>query len=665
MNAMNASDKATSIYQSMVTQPLPPLTLRIGVAGHRELENEIAARMRHSIRSIYADINCVIGQLARTRIANSIYASQSNVIRLVSSLAEGADRLCIDPDLIPFDHEIAAIIPFAREEYENDFLPPRSVYKHPDGTVEAFRKELVRTGYDISAADNSHARLIELDGSKDQRNKAYNQCSKTLVDHIDLLIAVYDGNQLKNEGTAATVKYAQAQGIPVIHISTLAPESTKIIKSSLFDQSSEEDNYTEELLSSELARILLFTDILKDNELILERFERYGDGENLSFAPENEPDFDCTGPIKLSNDSLNPLARAFGYFKNFITNDADVTAVAKKLEFAPAPKAVLDDQKKTAFSGTGASPHRFFSAFLRADQLANYYANIHRSTFLLIYCFGALALITAAIALKFSKSEGLVLVLVVLELVMLSVIWYLYRQDHHHEYHGRWLEYRCLAEILRPLLYLNSLGKSFALFTHKNTADSLSRELLGHQSSSRHWLYIHAQTIVRWAGFSYCPLNTAYKTTTKLWINDTWLKGQIHYHIQNAAKMRVIAKKLGNWSLLLFYLTFGAVLSKLLSFLLDWHPVYLTNLFALSTAICPILATTAFAIRNHAEFDISAQRSLTMRAVLITHFKAIAKSCPDATSEDLSQRLRRVAFETIDDATEWLEIYEVKEAEPA
>jgi hypothetical protein len=84
---------------------------------------------------------------------------------------------------------------------------------------------------------------------------------------------------------------------------------------------------------------------------------------------------------------------------------------------------------------------------------------------------------------------------------------------------------------------------------------------------------------------------------------------------------------------------------------------------SLFTAVLPILGTALFAIRNHSEFDISAQRSLTMLAFFRSlHSAIVAKE--DSSSEALDQEFARLTEVSAREVSDWLEIYEVKESEP-
>ena len=54
-----------------------------------------------------------------------------------------------------------------------------------------------------------------------------------------------------------------------------------------------------------------------------------------------------------------------------------------------------------------------------------------------------------------------------------------------------------------------------------------------------------------------------------------------------------------------------------------------------------------------------------MQTGRMAHFKAHKKNAPHVKSEIIQRQLQRLAYESVNETTEWLEIYEVKKAETA
>jgi len=666
-----------NIYADMVSNPLVPMTLRIGVAGHRLLPDTLVERIREKIRVTYAAIAAAVQMLHADEIAAVLYAHDSApVIRVITSLAEGADRLCIAPELLPPAFDMAAILPFLTEDYRQDFCPGFSAVDRERGTATEF-DELLQRIVQMSG------QVIELDGNPDNREQAYIECSYTLAAHSDILIAIYDGDQNELKGTAATVDYARRNGVPVIHISTL-DAACKLYFSDRSDCENDPVEFSQEALQQELRRILLFTDILAfpgsgenaamtkhRRDEILNRLKRYRDEDNLDYDAKNCSDFAGEGPIVLKQKYKSMAAKAFDCFKACIATPQKIQNELNKTAEHKGESATVGERETICEKLITPSLDRYFAAYLRADRLASYYSHSHRSTFLWIYMLGAAALITAACALAFKTDKQLVLFFVLIECVLLAGIYWLYRQDHKNAYHDRWLEYRCLAEFLRPMRYLALLGSSYTISRFRSHEEYRNREVIGHGDGGRSWLYLYSETVIRWVGFNSCRMEPEYKENVRRFIIRTWLEGQINYHRHNAAAMRVLGHELSQWSYYFFIGTVLIVGFKLLTIcmelLLDFSiiPHALSYVVALGAAVLPICATTAFAIRNHAEFDISAQRSLTMRNFLKSKGHKLVHVTSPMSSMQMTTILNQIAADTIKETAEWLEIYEVKETEPS
>lgn len=650
------------IYNEFIEQPHMPMTLRIGVAGHIKLPENTEQKqwIREQIKFIYKNINSIVMSLAETEVAKTIYKKNSTpIFRLTSSLAEGADRLCLEPDLIELqNHEIACILPFSKDEFSKDFCEGKS-FTNPKGTISEFENILQRANY-----NEANCRVMELDGNPEDRESAYLHCSKVLVEHSDILIVLYNGEDNGDKGTTATINSAKKKGIPIIHIST-KEKSTSLLSSGNFGHKANMLSLSENNLRTELSQLLLFDDIFsgqnKDNQeqqlkrkkRILDRFERYSGGSILTHSTK-VIDFDNSGPIELNPKKTGHLANLFPKFK---------TLIAPKIDS-------LQTKNHTTEQKNNPSSHLFYAAYLRADRLANFYSNLHRSTYLSIYLLGTIALVLAIMSFTINNHHLLTLT-VSIKLLLLVSIFCLYWRDHKNDYHGRWLEYRFLSESLRPTYYLIELGATYSFLNSHDTKIYQRREILGHHRIGRGWLYIYLEILTRYAGFNNCKITPEHSKNIGEFAKATWIDGQINYHNNNANIMKGMSERLGNWGINLFYMTVAVVLVKLAKLVLYYFNIKyglltdISGLFAVLAAIFPILATTGFMIRNHAEFEISAQRSLTIKSCLATERESLKDEELHQSSILLANHLENIALMTTEKVAEWLEIYEVKKTEPA
>jgi len=161
-----------------------PVQLRIGVVGHRWLEDD--PRARNAVRDAVA----------------GIWASCSNLttenttvgLTVVSALAEGADRLVTDVGLT-LGARIETILPVASADYEQDFASDASRFQ--------FRALLAA----------AHVTIV---GPQDGREEAYLEAGKLVVDRSDVLLAIWDGKGARGTGgTAEIIEYADACATPV------------------------------------------------------------------------------------------------------------------------------------------------------------------------------------------------------------------------------------------------------------------------------------------------------------------------------------------------------------------------------------------------------------------------------------------------------------------
>jgi hypothetical protein len=167
--------------------------LRIGVSGHRFL-SEID-RLRQSI-------DAGLKQLAES--------FPGWPFLVLSALAEGADRLVAGRVLEWTGAKLTAVLPMPKESYLTDFLAPESKAEFLNFLIQA-------------------TEIVELPPKPD-RNQSYEAAGQYIVDHCDVLFALWDGDDAQGRGgTGAIVGRARALGLPLawIHAGNRAPGGTE------------------------------------------------------------------------------------------------------------------------------------------------------------------------------------------------------------------------------------------------------------------------------------------------------------------------------------------------------------------------------------------------------------------------------------------------------
>jgi hypothetical protein len=147
--------------------------MRMGITGHRGLPDEVEARVRVLLAAV-------------------VTSYDATELVVVSCIADGPDTWCA---LAVLEHggQLEVVLP--AEEYRAD-LPGW----HHDAYDELLRRATTvhRTGLDASG---SHAHMAG---------------SELLVDRVDQLIAVWDGEPARGYGGSAdVVAYARERGVPV------------------------------------------------------------------------------------------------------------------------------------------------------------------------------------------------------------------------------------------------------------------------------------------------------------------------------------------------------------------------------------------------------------------------------------------------------------------
>ncbi|MBD3585112.1 hypothetical protein HHX48_05110 [Salinimonas sp. HHU 13199] len=661
------SDRAvTSVYQQFVDSPLVPMTLRVGVAGHREhasisQDNDILIRQ---ITTLYSLINTQLKRCHTHAHAQTLYAKAEPVLRLISSMADGADRLLLEPSLVKEDYELACVLPFDAREYAKDF----------DADSQRIYFELLQKAH----YGTPESKVLELDGRREEADIAYRDCAEVLVKNCDVLIALYDGKDKAGYGTAWTTTLALSEKIPVIWIDTeyacqlyfMHRENGKTIT----------EPFTETALHKWLGHILLFDTLLcapddvRKNDLtwrILQRFNVFASEPGLSLRPEIVPDFNDRGPVTMTRGRKSLLHNGFACLRRMLISSDSIKQEVRRHEAQLPQSAKLADDGDSPQAENFHTPasHAYFAAYLRADRLASFYASMHRSTFLYIYLFGAAALMVAALAIAFSDPVlygQTALICALIEMVLLLLIYILYKRDHYTRLHDRWLEYRCIAEFLRPTLFLSLFSSHFPMRRFRDSEEVLGRNLLGHGGPERCWAYLYTETVLRWTGFSGRKMEQTYLSDALRFTQKHWIHEQYHYHTRNAIATKQMGRRLAKISEGMFVATIIVVATKIL--LTYYLPEYYTisKLCGLLAAWLPVIGTTAFAIRNHAEFEISAQRSLSAREVLLGyHCNISALGSGAFTAKEIETLLRELTAQSITETADWLEIYEVKDTETA
>ena len=179
--------------------------LRIGITGHRL--DKLAP----------GDLDALRARLAALFVALEaacIRRGTGAAPRIVSGLAEGADRLAVEA--APDHWQLDALLPLPRDEYRRDFL--------------AEGEETSRSSRAFDAHLAAAATLREPEEADPDRDAAYAALGQTLIRDIDCLVAVWDGRKPRGPGgTAAVLADAVALGVPVLWVDPAGAATTRLV----------------------------------------------------------------------------------------------------------------------------------------------------------------------------------------------------------------------------------------------------------------------------------------------------------------------------------------------------------------------------------------------------------------------------------------------------
>lgn len=189
-----------------------PYRIRIGVTGHRKLDDP-AAMQALVKKAIDAEVEKLFPEESRRKIESVRRAGTTAIsFRVLSPLAEGADRVVARAVLSNPDARLDVVLPLALEDYLEDFATEES-RKEFGELLGRCRKPVPLRTRRIRDDRRDPGDQAEL------RRDAYKQVGQYVVDHCDVLVAVWDGQPPRGRGgTAEIVQYAQDQNRPIIRV---------------------------------------------------------------------------------------------------------------------------------------------------------------------------------------------------------------------------------------------------------------------------------------------------------------------------------------------------------------------------------------------------------------------------------------------------------------
>jgi hypothetical protein len=202
-----------------------PFRVRLGVTGHRKLQDPDSLSNRIN-QFMQEEIFDLILDLFDENSRNAVFSSSSHTpicLTILTPLAEGADQIVAREVLKTQDARIEVVLPMLKEDYLETFEFEEGKQRFEELFAEARRPVTLR-----------EQRLRDESPESDlgaARKKAYEDVGRYVVDHCDILIAVWNGEPAQGQGgTAEIVSYAEKKKRTVIVIHPAPPHDISILK---------------------------------------------------------------------------------------------------------------------------------------------------------------------------------------------------------------------------------------------------------------------------------------------------------------------------------------------------------------------------------------------------------------------------------------------------
>jgi hypothetical protein len=528
------------------------------------------------------------------------FASTAPVLRVVSPIADGADQIAAEIAL-DLGWEMQAVLPFKAPEYR------QTLANH--GARERFDSLLQRA-----------ACVLELGGDAAREVDAYVMTGRATVAHCDILLAVWDGLPPRGRGgTGEVVQLALTRGTAVIHIPPDPAAPTRLLWSAfdpavltVADEPTAAREATRENVDALLQGLLMPPpDPVEQQCLRAFRRERF---RRIRTRVEYPLLLAATGVGRFGAKDFaeKHCARQIAdEWRRFREGCADADS-------GPPSTDILEE------------------AYSWADRLATHFAQTYRSGHIFNFVLGGIAVclgLSAFMAPQWKFGIAAVEFCITLAIIFNAHV------GTRNQWHRRWLDYRQLAERLRPMRSLKLLG--IAAPNPPGTATN--------PVPSR-WIDWYASGVWRAMGCTSGSLGSDRTARLAVAIADHEVAPQVAYHRRNARQVNLLDKRLGNVGFALFAATLLVSVVTLLGLWFDATFVnQFGNWFTLVSAGFPALGTAVFGIRFQADFGGDAVRSMATASTLEQINSELRKNVSLLRAADLAEQAARVMLSDLDE----------------
>jgi len=636
---------------------------------------------------------------------SEFFSDESPRLGVLSALAAGADQFAVEaaqcveqkplgPGERSVSVELEVVMPFQEAYYPGPDGAPCREFR--EGEAGALRRlcgaaaQVVRLDGQYHA---DHGQPLDHDFNREARHLGYRQVRDMLLEDADLVFAIYDPFAPAGEaGTREAVKVALQRGLPVVAV-LVGREEARV---ALYESPSASPSSAKEEWDQAA---------IHDWRTSLQRRIHYLIGLPHLCEPASG---DCAPEANTSEHQAferrrRSLAESITHLR-MLYGEAPLHGVC----LCPVRSRILQWTWNSLLALSARfsrrKPHRFQNLppgpegaeqsllppydyyYDRASTISGAYMRTYRGIFVLAFLMAALAVAAAVLMLATVLLSGGhasllgVIFFGIPKLTILALLLLLGIAAQRHRYQEKAADFRYLAELLRPLGWLATLGTSVpsvALPVHYTAEDP--------RQGWTQWLFraIARATpaVLRPQGMKAISLTADDAKEALRSAADDWVEGQINYHRSNAIKMHRLERgleRLGGIMLGAVLLSAAVAVGVEGAASWDWisHSSWAGDFGVLLGALAAILPAFIAAIggilfqseakrlrlRSEAMFEALRTQKLALEAEV----KRIGGS-PDPQGGEAwraAQRLRALAGMMIAETEDWRALYPLHTVKP-
>jgi hypothetical protein len=554
------------------------------------------------LRERIRDALVQIEQSGRSLLAleRAQFSTSQPLLRFVSPIADGADQIAAEVAL-ELGWELQAILPFERCYYRASLAN--------DAARDRFDALLSRASC-----------ILELPGNEAHSLDAYVMTGRATVSHCDILIAVWDGLPPRGRGgTGEVVQLALTGGTAIVHVPLSAGGDTRILWSA-FDPTvvtiADDPSVARPLDPNDVDALL----------------------RGLLLPPEDRQEQDCLE--RFQSERLRRI-RARIEYPLLLTATGVRPFRARDLTSWHAEAQIREEWRRYRIGCVEAHNLKapidlLEEAYSWADRLATHFAQTYRSGHIFNFVLGGVAVclgLAAFMAPALKVEEAALELLITLAIILNAMI------GSQQQWHRRWLDYRQLAERLRPMRSLKLLGIA--------APDPPGTET---DPTPRRWIDWYASGIWRAMGCPTGAIDAACAARLGQAIADHEVAPQVGYHERNSKQIELLDHRLEQTGFVLFAATVLVTIVTLVGLGLGSSFVNnYGNWFTLVSAGFPALGTAVFGIRFQGDFGGDAVRSMATAETLGQIERELRKNVTLSRAADLAEQAARIMLSDLDE----------------